>query len=144
MEIIKQSVKKLSLFIGLLFGLVIIFTLSACVNRYSVSTNLDSENFAEYFSPSQVTIYQSEQDILTDHRYLGSVEGEDCQAKAHHQAPDEITARTQARKKAFQLGAKAIVFTGCALIEKNEADKQCLATLVCYGKAYQVKLPKSE
>jgi len=140
MQLNIQSHKRVNLFIGL----VITFILAACVNRYSVSTNLDAENFAKYFSPSQVTIYQSEQDILTDHRYLGSVEGEDCQAKAHHQAPDEITARTQARKKAYQLGANAIVFTGCALIEKNEANKQCLATRVCYGKAYQVKLTKSE
>lgn len=123
--------------------------ISACASRYSVSTNLDNENFKNYFSPTKVVIYKDEQAMLAQsnsandakkkkYHYLGAVEGEDCQAKEHHQAPDEINARTNARRTAFELGANAIIFSGCALIENNEADKQCIATIVCYGKAYRI------
>ena len=117
--------------------------LLSCNSNYTVSTNLDSNNFKEYFSPSKVTIYQSEQEIAQRHKFIGLVEGEDCQLKEHHAAPDKIIARTNARKEAFKQQANAIVFTGCATIDaamanQRPAKQQCLSTLVCYGKAYQV------
>ncbi|MEW6991689.1 Rcs stress response system protein RcsF [Colwelliaceae bacterium 6441] len=122
----------------------LLLLLNACASQYSVSTNLDQANITHYFSPSSVAIYQDERAITGKYRYIGLVDGEDCQHKLHHQAPDEITARTNARRKAFKLGANAIVFSGCALIANNEADKQCLSTTVCYGKAYLVEAPVDE
>jgi RcsF protein len=119
--------------------ILLVWLLSACTNQYSVSTNLDKDNFKHYFSPSEVVIYQDESNIIGKYRYLSSVEGEDCQKESHLQAPDEIVARTNARRKAYQVGANAIVFTGCVLIEKDINDKQCLSTKVCYGKAFQVE-----
>lgn len=129
--------------------------ISACTSRYSVTTNLDNENFKNYFSPTKVIIYKDKQAMLAQssstndvikkkYHYLGAVEGEDCQTKTHHQAPDEVNARTNARRTAFELGANAIIFSGCALIEKNDSDKQCVATTVCYGQAYRVSASNDE
>lgn len=129
--------------------------MSACTSRYEVTTNLDNKNFKNYFSPAKVIIYKNEQDMLAQssptnevikkkYHYIGAVEGEDCQDKSHHQVPDEINARTDARRKAFELGANAIIFSGCALIENNKADKQCVASTVCYGKAYRLSASNNE
>lgn len=117
--------------------------LISCNSNYTVSTNLDRTNFQDYFSPSKVVIYQSEKDISQRYKFIGLVEGEDCQLKAHHAAPDKINARTNARKQAFKQQANAIIFTGCATIDaamlsQSPEKQQCLSTLICYGKAYQV------
>ncbi len=108
--------------------------LFSCSNL-STTTNLDSENFVNYFAPSKVKIYPNEQALPAQHRLIGLVEGQDCQIKAHHAQPDEINARTDARRKANALNANGIIFSECALIE----DKSCHAMLLCYGgKAYQI------
>jgi RcsF protein len=146
---------KKSILVKLVYISLFSLFLSACASRYEVSTNLDSKHFKSYFSPTKVTIYKNEQSMLADlsptsnatiknYRYIGSVEGEDCQTQSHHQAPDEINARTHARRSAFELGANAIIFSGCALIENNEADKHCLATTVCYGKAYHLRINNND
>ena len=96
---------------------------------------MDKENFTEYFAPSKVNIYERESDINGRFKTLGLVEGEDCQLKAHLAEPDRIIARTQARSKAYKLGANGIVFTGCATIQ----SQQCIAQIVCYGQMYQIE-----
>jgi len=116
--------------------------LSACANKYSISTNFDKENVQEYFSVSQVKVYKDEKAIKNKYHYLSPVEGESCQEKAHHEVADEISARTETRKNAFKLGANGIVFSGCTLIENDQANKQCITTRVCYAKAYQVEQVK--
>jgi len=107
-----------------------------------VSTNLDKENFQQYFAPTSVKIYQTEQDFPSSYQFIGAVEGQDCQVKPHLASPDKIIARTHARAQAFKKNANAIIFTGCALIEDDNASKQCLSTLVCYGKAYFINPEK--
>jgi len=118
------------------------FTLTACSSQYTVSTNLDKENFKSYFSHSQVKVFEDESEFAGRYKLIGMVEGQDCQAKVHHAEPDKIAARTQARRQALKQQANAIVFTGCALINDNPANKQCISTVVCYGKAYQVEQVK--
>lgn len=134
--------------------LVISFLLTSCSNNY-ISTNLDKDNFSEYFSASAVRIVNSEQDFSGRYQFIGAVEGQDCQVKAHHAAPDEINARTQARQQAFNLNANAVVFSGCALLDpeqlaqlnaqgskiSNDAQ-QCQALIICYAKAYAVEVAK--
>lgn len=110
----------------------------SCASQYTVSTNLDKENFRRYFSANEVTVYESESDIKTRYQNLAAVEGESCQTREHHEAADEITARTDARRQAFKLGANAIVFSGCTLIDSKSADKQCITTRVCYGRAFYI------
>ena len=122
---------------------VVVGTLG-CQSNYQISTNVDKENFQHYFSPSKVKIYNNERELPQHYQYTGLVEGEDCQLQKHHKAPDKINARTAARGNAFDQGANAIIFTGCALLESKKSNnqalenKQCFATIVCYGKAYKV------
>lgn len=110
-------------------------TLSACSNNY-VRTNLDKENFSYYFAPTSVEIYPDEQNIKTAYKFVGTVEGASCQVKEYHAQPDEIEARTEARRQAASLGANGIVFKGCV----DTKTQQCLAEKVCYGKAYLVQV----
>jgi RcsF protein len=133
MIIIKKfNIVKLTIAVALL-------ALSACSSQYTVSTNLDKENFKNYFSPAQVKVVKDEHEFVGRYKLIGMVEGQNCQARAHHAAPDQIAARTQARRQALKMQANAVIFTGCALIKDDQANKQCAATLVCYGKAYQVE-----
>lgn len=119
----------------LLLSAIIITTLAGCAKISQVSTNLDAENFKNYFAPTEVTIVENESAFTGKYKMIGGVEGSNCQAKAHHAAPDKIEARTEARKKAYELGANAIVFSGCTAVKTN----QCHANIICYGKAYQVE-----
>ncbi|MDP7592734.1 MAG: Rcs stress response system protein RcsF [Litorilituus sp.] len=131
-------------------ALLLILTLSACSNLYFVSTNLDKDNFHQYFSASAVKMYKHERDIAVKHQFIGPVEGQDCQEKPHHAAPDKIIARTQARQQAYLLQANGIVFTACAELTPEELSKhnrtndarQCHAITICYGKAYVVETKK--
>jgi RcsF protein len=114
-------------------------TVTGCASNYTLSTNVDKENFQRYFSHSQVKVVENTSKFTSRYKLIGLVEGEDCQVKAHHAAPNKIAARTQARRKAFEQNANAIVFTGCALINDKQTSKQCISTIVCYGQAYQVE-----
>jgi RcsF protein len=119
------------------FTSLTLLALVGCSGNYGFESNLKGDNFTEYFSASEVKIYEHENTFNAPHKYLGIVEGDDCQAKTHLAKPDKINARTAARKAAFQLNANAIVFTSCVDIE----SKQCVAQIVCYAKAYQVSDP---
>lgn len=115
---------------------------AGCAKINDVSTNLDRDNFKHYFSPTKVKIYNSEKEFPSKAKFLGLVEGESCQEKAHHAAPNEIDARTEARRQAYQLEANAIIFSQCVLIEDDKAAKNCLATTVCYGRAFKLEHEK--
>jgi RcsF protein len=138
-------------FIILSIVLTTITLITSCNSRH-VSTNVDKENFSDYFSASKVKIYEQEKDIKTRHNYIGVVEGQDCQIKPHHAAPDEINARTQARRQAFEQQANAVVFTGCALLTSEQLAKlnnssdaqQCHAIVICYAKAFAVESPTKD
>jgi len=124
----------------LLFSLLCITLLSSCSSRYVFNSDLSNENTRQYFSASHVTIYANEQSINASNQYLGLIEGEDCQIKAHLALPDKVNARTQARQLAYDQGANGIVFTQCVDIK----TKHCLAQIVCYGKMYQVSEVKDK
>lgn len=126
--------------------LLLMLSITSCSNRY-VSTNLDAENFNQYFSASKVHIYPSENNIDGRYQFIATVEGQDCQVKPHHAIPNEINARTQARQQAASMQANGIVFSKCALLppmqlaqlnNSNDA-KQCHAIVICYGKAYAIE-----
>ncbi len=118
--------------------------LSGCAKINDISTNLDRDNFKHYFSPTKVKIVESEKDFTGKYKFVGLVEGESCQEKAHHAAPNEIDARTEARRNAYELEANAIIFSQCLMIESDKAAKHCVASTVCYGRAYQVEQPKND
>jgi RcsF protein len=119
--------------------LIISLLATGCAKINDVSTNLDRDNFKHYFSPTKVKIVESEKSLTGKYQFIGLVEGESCQAKAHHAAPNEIDARTEARRKAYALEANAIIFSRCVMIASDQAAKHCVASTVCYGRAYQVE-----
>jgi len=128
--------------------IICIMVNTSCSNSY-IKSNLDKNNFTQYFSASQVDVYQHEKDIKTRYKYIGVVEGQDCQIKPHHAVPDEINARTQARRHAFDQQANGVIFTGCALLTSEQLAKlnnsndaqQCHAIVICYAKAFSVEAP---
>ncbi|WP_169303165.1 Rcs stress response system protein RcsF [Thalassotalea mangrovi] len=99
-----------------------------------VETNLDQENFDEYFSAGSVEVFASTNDLPGPAKFIGMVEGESCQMKASDAPVSAADARTEARKKAASMQANAVVFTSCVDID----EPQCNQLLVCYGKAYQL------
>lgn len=120
-------------------NLFAVLLLSSCSSNFTGRGNLDSQNFRDYFAPSKVTIYASTDEFKGKHKYIGLVDGEDCQAKQHHAEPDNIIARTEARKKAYHLKANAIVFAGCVLLTGKNTSKQCVSSTVCYGQSYFIE-----
>lgn len=125
--------------------LVLTMVISAgCAKISHVSTNLDQDNFKDYFSATKVKIYNNETEFPARYKLIGLVEGESCQEEAHHELPNEIDARTQARKNAFKLNANAIIFSQCVLISDDKASRQCLSSRVCYGRAYQVETEQND
>ena len=111
---------------------LITLAITGCAKINHVSTNLDRDNF-------KVKMVEKEQDLAGKYKFLGLVEGESCQEKAYHAAPNEIDARTEARRKAYQLGANAIIFSQCVMITDDKAAKYCLASTLCYGRAFKVE-----
>jgi RcsF protein len=132
---LKKSESKLKITsIARLAALPITLFIVSCSGQYTFDSNLDANNAKQYFSASKVNIYNDEAEFITNYTYIGLVEGEDCQEKQHLAAPDIINARTKARQLAFSKQANAIIFTQCVEIK----TKQCVAQVVCYGKAYLV------
>ena len=117
--------------------LMVIPTLASCTGNYTVESNVKPDNATEYFSASKVKIFSDESEFMSSFKYVGLVEGEDCQKEQHLAPPDVINARTQARQVAFKQQANAVIFTSCVDIE----TKHCVAQVVCYGKAYQLGAP---
>jgi RcsF protein len=124
---------------------ILIIMTASCSNNY-VTSNLDKKEIKRYFSASKVKIYEQEKEITARHNYIGVVEGQDCQIKPHHALPDEINARTEARRQAFEKNANGVIFTGCALLtseqlaqfnNSNDA-KQCHAIVICYARAFAI------
>lgn len=113
---------------GLIAGLV-----SGCSN-YSFHSNVDKENFEQYFKPSQVKVYEKEQLTELNYIHLTTVEGSVCKQQENEAKPTFADARTQARLAAADAGANGIIFTSC--IETQ--DEVCLAAALCYGQAIKV------
>jgi len=137
---------KTNFLLALVSGALVLW-ISACSSNYQISTNVDKENFQHYFSAAEVDIYENEQDITARHQFITMVEGQDCQEKPYHAAPDKINARTQARQQAFEQKANAVVFTGCAELAPEQLAQlsrssdalQCHAIIICYGRAFAVE-----
>ncbi|NMP15657.1 Rcs stress response system protein RcsF [Thalassotalea sp. Y01] len=120
----------ISLSLTSIFSLMI----AGCSFGPHVQTNIDKENFDEYFAATNVQMF-TEETLPDTANYLGLVEGNSCKAKANDKPANDIDARTLAREQAAHIGAQAVVFTSCVYVE----DPQCIEMKVCYGKAYELK-----
>jgi RcsF protein len=131
--------------------MLLVIMIASCSNNY-VASNLDKNKIERYFSASQVDIYKQEQDIKTRYEYISAVEGQDCQVQPHHAAPDEVNARTQARRQAFNKKANGVIFTGCTLLTPQQLSQhnnsndaqQCHAVVICYARAFLIGSPAKQ
>lgn len=128
-----KQVKLLSKFI------ILTSFLLGCSGNYAFNSNLKATGSKQYFSASNVEIYENEQEFNGNFQFIGLVEGEDCQRKTHLAPPDPIIARTQARQQAYAKEANAVIFTACVDIDSNA----CINQVVCYAKAYRISADES-
>ncbi|ALP39607.1 Rcs stress response system protein RcsF [Aeromonas schubertii] len=107
---------------------------SGCAN-FAFNSNLDKENFEEYFKPGSVEIYRQDQLTELNYLYLGTVEGQSCQEGSDQPIPSAANARTEARNRAADLGGNGLVLDKCS--ERSDTPG-CLKQIVCYGQAIKV------
>ncbi len=107
---------------------------SGCAD-FAFNSNLDKENFDEYFKPGGVRIYEQNQLADLNYLYLGTVEGESCQADANQAVPNAGEARTLARRRVADMGGNGVSFDKCA--EFSDVPG-CLKQVICYGQALKV------
>lgn len=122
---------KLTLGYITLFSIIF---LTGCSN-YQFSSNVDKENFDEYFKPSQVTVYSKSELKTLDYKLLGAVEGSSCQQESNDVPADIKEARTNARINAANMNANGIVFQSCI---NFDADETCISNIICYARAISV------
>lgn len=115
-----------------------LFLVIACSN-YDFSSNLDKENFTEYFKPSEVTMYEKSQLADLDYTFISMVEGSSCQEEQNDLPANIKDARTKARIHAADLNANGIVIQSCL---NFEPDDTCLSNVICYARAIKVHLPE--
>lgn len=114
--------------------------LTAC-GHFDFSSNVDKQNFENYFKPSQVTVYEKSQLADLDYQFIGAVEGSSCQEAEKDRPADIKEARTNARIRAAEMNANGIVFQSCLTFKKDSA---CVSNIICYGRAIDVSLPDKE
>lgn len=118
------------------FILCSLVCLTGC-SWFSFSTNVDPENFTEYYKSSLVKQYHKE-DLQTLENYedLGPVEGISCQAAPEEAEPKEKLAMKYMLESAYDIGANAVVTGKCIELE---ATLHCIKEYTCYGQALKVK-----
>ncbi|MFT5880501.1 MAG: RcsF protein [Moritella sp.] len=111
--------------------LLICVVLTGC-SHYPIHTNLDKENFTDYFSISNVTYYQTK-DLQKYHvEQLGFVEGESCQQMLNQPPAEQEQAMIAAKRQAATLGANGIIIRSCITPPPSKA---CHSSYVCYADA---------
>ncbi|MCE2570800.1 Rcs stress response system protein RcsF [Motilimonas eburnea] len=117
----------------LLSTCILVSFVSGCSN-YRFHSNVDKENFEQYFKPSQVKVYEKAELAELNYIPLTTVEGSVCKQLEHEAKPTFADARTQARLAAADAGANGIIFSSC--IETQ--DEVCIEATLCYGQAIKV------
>ncbi len=121
------------------FSALLLSLLLAGCSNYSFHTNLDKENFTEYFKPGTVTLVDKEQLDTLQYQVLGTVEGESCQEDDTQAVPIIGDARTEARVRTADLGGNGLLISKC--IELGQTPG-CKASITCYGQALKIAEPK--
>ncbi len=110
--------------------------LTGCAGSYTFRSNLDKQNFKDYFKAGEVRVFHAGDLPMSAYQTMGSVTGEACQTSDKDKAASEEDARTEARKAAADLGADGIIIRGCAAL--NESDSRCLSHVLCSGQAVKI------
>ena len=120
--------------------IVFIALVSGCAD-YAFHSNLDKENFDNYFKPSHVIVYDKKQLLDLEYTILSAVEGSSCQESEIDIPANKRDARTKARINAADMNANGIIFHSCLNIEQDET---CISNVICYGRALDVEIPENE
>lgn len=105
---------------------------SGC-SSFSVSTNLDPSNVTNYFKPSAIDVLTQDEIAMYNAKSIGAIAGLSCQIDKRDFIANESDARTDAKLKAADNGANALVFSKCVVLDNTPA---CLKSVTCYGEAY--------
>lgn len=106
---------------------------------FTFSTNIDPQNFTEYYKASLVKQYSKEDlQSIEDYEDLGTVDGISCQVSEEEPTPSEKLAQRDLLEKSYDLGANAIIMGKCIELE---ATLHCIREYTCYGQALKVKEP---
>ena len=138
-SVIASIYKEYSMFRSIFLACCFL-SVTACSN-FQFSSNLDKENFHEYFKPSTVTVYEKNELLKLEYDVIAAVEGSSCQEKKMDRPADIKQARTRARINAAELNANGIVFQTCLSFPQ---DQSCVTNIICYGRALDVKFPDDE
>ncbi len=114
--------------------------LVSCSSHYEVNTNLDPQNFENYFKPSQVQLVNPNE-LPADYKTINAVEGQSCQAKENDKPASDMDAINQARIAAADLEANGLVVDVCES-QLNTEYPECLELITCYARA--ISLPDSD
>lgn len=112
--------------------LFLLCTLLTGCSNYPIHTNLDKENFTDYFAVSNVQYYQTEALQKYHVEQLGFVEGESCQQMLNQPPAEQEQAMIAAKRKAAALGANGIIIRSCIT---PPPSKTCHSSYVCYADA---------
>ncbi|QFI39072.1 hypothetical protein FR932_15010 [Moritella marina ATCC 15381] len=114
--------------------LLLTILLSGC-STYPLQTNLDKDNFTNYFAISDVEYYTTSSLQHSHVEQLGLVEGESCQTADNQPPAEEQQAKIAAKRQAAALNANGIIIRSCIA---PPASKACLSSYLCYGDAIKV------
>ena len=114
--------------------LLLTILLSGC-STYPLQTNLDKDNFTDYFAVSDVDYYTTSSLQRSHVEQLGLVEGESCQTADNLPPAEEQQAKIAAKRQAAALNANGIIIRSCIA---PPASKACLSSYLCYGDAIKV------
>lgn len=118
---------------SLILTMLLSSMLSGCASHYSVNTNLNPDNVADYFKAGQVLLVQKNQDPPRPFNPLGLVDGESCQVYADNPPASLSDARTRLRLAAANKGGNAVILNNCVTYQDPEGG--CLTRAVCIGQA---------
>ncbi|MBO6258437.1 MAG: exopolysaccharide biosynthesis protein [Succinivibrio sp.] len=118
----------------LIISALVVWCCVGC-ESFTFTSNLDPDNFSNYYKPSSVETMTEEELQNVRHKSLGTVAGLACQAKDRDYIATEADARTDARIKAADMGADAIKMGRCVRLENTPA---CKVSITCYAEAYSV------
>ncbi|GIC77742.1 Rcs stress response system protein RcsF [Moritella sp. F3] len=114
--------------------LLLTILLSGC-STYPLQTNLDKDNFTDYFAVSDVEYYTTSSLLYSHVEQLGLVEGESCQTADNLPPAEEQQAKIAAKRQAAALNANGIIIRSCIA---PPASKACLSSYLCYADAIKV------
>ena len=110
--------------------------LNGCTGNYTFHSNLDEQNFKEYFKAGDVKVFHTGDLPVSAYQPLGLVTGEACQTSSNDKIASKEDARTKARKAAADLGANGIIIRSCATL--NESNSSCITHVLCSGQAIKI------